>query len=125
MTDKLTPVRCGCGGEAEVHIMGHELINAQYYINCEKCDTRTWFFDTEAEAVTAWNKAMGVSKMENTTERTVKVERKKLTEDVVIGAGTFRKGTSVISRCSCGRWVRVGDKYCAECGAKLDWGKDE
>lgn len=49
MTDELTPVRCGCGGEAEVHIMGHELTKAQYYINCEKCDTRTWFFDTEAE----------------------------------------------------------------------------
>lgn len=59
MSDELKPVRCGCGGEAEVHIMGHELTKTQYYINCEKCDTRTWLFDTEAEAVTVWNKAMG------------------------------------------------------------------
>ena len=58
-SNNLKPVNCGCGGEAEVHIMGHELTKAQYYINCEKCDTRTWFFDTEAEAIAVWNKAMG------------------------------------------------------------------
>lgn len=59
MSDELKPVNCGCGGEAEVHAMRHELTKAQYYINCEKCDTRTWFFDSESEAIETWNKAMG------------------------------------------------------------------
>lgn len=67
-------VNCGCGGEAFVHIMGHELTKTQYYINCEKCDTRTWFFDTEAEAVTVWNKAMGSTEKSSIVERIAKVE---------------------------------------------------
>ena len=100
MTDELKPVRCGCGREAEVHVMGHEMSDAQYYIKCEKCDTRTWFFDSEAEAVKTWNKAMG--------ELTAKVEWSEVDGCHLCG----NCGYAVNPHC---------EVYCAGCGARLEW----
>ena len=59
MTDELKPVRCGCGGEAFVHLMGFEKVETRYYVQCDECGTRTEIQYTEAEAIEAWNKAMG------------------------------------------------------------------
>ena len=52
------PVNCGCGGEAIVDR------NAPNWtvIHCEKCGICLNNFDTEVEAVKAWNKAMGADK---------------------------------------------------------------
>ena len=51
-----------------------------------------------------------------------KCERVKLQEDIKIGNGTFRKGTSVCGKCpACESWVQIQDKYCRYCGQKLDW----
>lgn len=56
MTDELKPVKCGCGGEAKV-IM---LIPEVYAVECSKCWIRTGSpACTEAEAIEAWNRAMG------------------------------------------------------------------
>lgn len=60
MTDELKPVRCGCGGEAKV--VKHEYFECSptYGVTCYKCGTATnQGFDTEAEAIQAWNRAMG------------------------------------------------------------------
>ena len=54
MTDELKPVRCGCGGEAMLLV---DMNN--YSIMCRKCGISTENYDTEAEAVQAWNRAMG------------------------------------------------------------------
>lgn len=103
-----------CGGEAWVI----QILEDLYAVECRKCWTRTGTYQpTEAEAIEAWNRR---------AERTAKVEFERLEEDVKIGAGTFRKGTTVLSKCSaCDGWVKPGDTYCYHCGAKLDWSDDE
>ena len=122
-SNNLKPVRCGCGGEVEVHIMGHEMTKAQYYINCEKCDTRTWFYDTEAEAITAWNKAMGAKDINvPDKERTAKVKNIQTDwhDDEYIND---RLGEMYhFGDCdNCGETVTEGQKYCSYCGARLEW----
>ena len=67
MTDELKPVRCGCGGEAEVR--GFENIDdsISIYVCCSKCHTSTVSFtgeQAEENAIEAWNRAMGASKSE-------------------------------------------------------------
>ena len=70
MTDELTPVRCGCGGEAIAYIQSMDggfwhLIN----VSCSKCGISTPKYDTEAEAIEAWNRAMGSAEKSSTVER--------------------------------------------------------
>jgi len=57
MTDELKPVRCGCGGEAQVFFPFTN--NSVYMIECKKCGICTSAYETEAEAIEAWNRAMG------------------------------------------------------------------
>ena len=60
MTDELKPVNCGCGGEAEVVKHTFHGASPSYGVECTNCHTESWqFYNTEAEAVTAWNRAMG------------------------------------------------------------------
>ena len=67
MSDELKPVRCGCGGEAfhdtvrgwnpvreDALVLWHRVI-------CKNCGTQTKAFYIEAEAIEAWNKAMGAT----------------------------------------------------------------
>ena len=77
MTDELKPVRCGCGGEAKVEwANGYDPFaekrksNLWYGVICKKCKIQTKAYYTEAEAITAWNRAMGVVAKNATTERT-------------------------------------------------------
>lgn len=104
MTDELTPVRCGCGGEAVVH--EHEY--GEYEVYCPRCFITTDDYVTEAKAITAWNRAMG--------ERTAKVEE-------VEKPNVFK--------CSeCGQYFHSTAwgspvEYCSRCGAKLDWSEHE
>lgn len=106
MSDELKPVRCGCGGEAEVIKHTFHGASPSYGVACRKCRTESWqFFETEAEAVTAWNKTMG--------ERTAKVEVLYRDESVIFG------------HCECGQAVNTYSIYCHKCGAKLDWSGNE
>ena len=94
MTDELKPVPCGCGGEAKV-----EEWVGRWYVRCQKsnCLISTKNCDTEAEAITAWNRAMG--------ERTAKV----------------KKGAYDLMRCECGMPVSSNYEYCPKCRARLEW----
>lgn len=49
------PVKCGCGGEP---VVGHIETSDRWYIGCPDCDICTGLYNTEAEVVTAWNRAM-------------------------------------------------------------------
>lgn len=60
MTDELKPVRCGCGGEAK--IVKSRL--GPWFIYCDKCKMCSGYYDSEAEAVTAWNRAMRRAKVD-------------------------------------------------------------
>ena len=137
MTEELKPVRCGCGGEAVVrHIeKTSNLPKDRWYIGCPKCDICTGLYDTEAEAVQAWNKAMGVTHEKaidylQTTgwmqdhDRQM-TERKKgewVKEDL---SGYLTPGGNSIYHCSeCGHaegpypHPRLTD-FCPNCGADL------
>lgn len=57
MTDELKPVRCGCGGEAVIYVT--HWWGKCYVCECEECGTASRPCNTEAEAVKAWNRAMG------------------------------------------------------------------
>lgn len=46
--DKLKPCPF-CGGEAEI------AYSRNYYVWCDKCETRGDWYSTEAEAIKAWN----------------------------------------------------------------------
>ena len=61
MTDELKPVPCGCGGEAKVHHVDMIPYHLQdrWYVSCPSCNICTDMYYTEAEAVQAWNRAMG------------------------------------------------------------------
>ena len=69
MTDELKPVNCGCGGEARVVKHEYYMCSPTYGVTCYKCGTATnQGFDTEAEAVEAWNMAMGTDKVDELIE---------------------------------------------------------
>lgn len=60
MSEELKPARCGCGGEAEVIKHTFHGASPSYGVECTNCHTESsQFYDTEAEAIMAWNKAMG------------------------------------------------------------------
>ena len=111
------PVKCGCGGESKIYSWNEEddgIQSIHYHAICMKCGIETNAYDTEAEAITAWNKAMG--------ERTTKVE------DIQVEWGddeyvNDRMGDMYhYGNCgNCGETVSHNQKYCHECGARLEW----
>lgn len=109
MESELKPVRCGCGGEAKViSYLSREYCKMAYYVRCVECGTETDDLHSEAEAITAWNRAMGADAYKTkATERTAKV---------VEG----QKGSWYCT--GCGKWCDKGeDIYCAHCGCRLEW----
>lgn len=59
MSDELKPVRCGCGGEAVIYVT--HWWGKCYVCECDECGTASRPCNTEAEAITAWNKAMNIT----------------------------------------------------------------
>ena len=119
MTDELKPVRCGCGGEAHHDSAScwnpeqeEWMPNFWHRVVCKNCGTQTKAFYTEAEAITAWNRAMG--------ERTAKVEA---VEKPIIG-DTEGKTIKVTSCGNCKNTVSIFDNFCPGCGCRLIWGDD-
>ena len=55
MTDELKPVRCGCGGATR---RCADPITGQWFVQCRACGTVALYYNSEAEAVEAWNRAM-------------------------------------------------------------------
>ena len=58
MSEELKPVNCGCGGEVQTG----KSYSGFYSVECMNCGMQSGYYDTEAEAVTAWNMAMGTEK---------------------------------------------------------------
>jgi len=44
-----------CGSEVELDETLHQLTPLQYFVHCKKCAVESDLFDTEAEAILAWN----------------------------------------------------------------------
>ena len=108
--DEMKPVRCGCGGEAWTdYIIGEPSEGVGWFVCCKNCEIQLPpEYDTEAEAITAWNRAMG--------ERTAKVEEVEKPN---------------VYKCSkCGQYFHSTAwgspvEYCSRCGTKLDWSGNE
>ena len=106
----MKPVRCGCGGETIVLPCFKPNLQRQYIVICLSCQTKTEYKNTEAEAITAWNRAMG--------ERTAKV----LEHDASITDTDGDKYHRTEYLCGgCKKKVIGGDDYCSHCGARLEW----
>ena len=132
MTDELKPVRCGCGGEANV-ISGVNIPRS--LVICKKCGIGTMTYDTEAEAVEAWNKAMSGSaeeklkafwdgmSAEKKAESAEPEERKAkvLKHDVNFRVMGYPQEISEMLCGECHGKVLDGDTYCSHCGARLEW----
>ena len=107
MTDNMKPVRCGCGGEAKV---GEVRIWGKYYaVKCYECGIETDPQSTEAEAVAAWNRAMGNRYKLSRFERTAKATR---------------KPEAFFYRCEYGYGLcceKNDMNYCPHCGCRLEW----
>ena len=120
MSEELKPVKCGCGGEASAYA-----VPPYRYIKCSECGIETGRYYTFAEAITAWNKAIGkdmnVPSKAEPEERTAKVEE----------VDVSRNPNNNVYRClNCGLYMHRTAwgrdvKYCANCGAKLDWSENE
>ena len=101
---------CRCGGKAVLLIAESKQILGErvYSVFCEDCRIRTDYFPSAQEACEAWNKVMG--------DQTA----------VVINAhGNYdAEGHPLLVSGACGNCdnpVIMDDKYCSECGFKLDW----
>ena len=121
-SSELKPVRCGCGGEAKViSYLSREYCKMAYYVRCVECGTETDDLHTEAEAVQAWNRAMGAKDINvPNKERTAKV----IEHDGVVTMDG-RKYHHMEYLCGhCKKKVIGGDDYCSHCGCRLDWNED-
>lgn len=58
MSNKIEP--CLCGGNVKT-----ALFNNFHWIYCEKCQTATYHFRTEREAVVSWNKLQAAKRAVN------------------------------------------------------------
>ena len=111
MTGELKPVKCGCGGEANIYTYEARWKKTedgyQRSVGCLKCGIATQLYDTEAEAVTAWNRAMGADQFREVTK---KIER------------TAKVMNDGINYCeNCEGYVEAPMAYCPYCGCRLEW----
>ena len=116
MNDELKPVKCGCGGEAQIRQDG-----TLYYVRCPECGTESADYQFPVEAIEAWNRAMGADQFRDLTkkiERTAKVDCKRY-----IGTSTGIVGEiKVTGICEiCHNAVVDRYSFCPNCGSRLEW----
>ena len=102
-----------CGGEAEIHPSNDwdvKFTGSTYFAWCDKCETRGDYYNTEAEAIAAWN---------TRAERTCRME---LTD---LNSGSAYRDVWLCGECG-GQveqhtFLGKSDKpnYCPNCGRKV------
>lgn len=108
MSEELKPCPF-CGGEAQTG----KSYSGFYSVECMNCGMQSGYYDTESEAITAWNRAMG--------ERTAKVIEHDASITVTDG---YKYQRSEYLCGACKKKVIGGDEYCSHCGCRLDWDED-
>ena len=132
MTNEMKPVRCGCGGWPVICIRGKDMYwqpCGLYEVHCQDCGLNTKRYDTEAEAITAWNRAMSGVAKNATTERSVQEcaenarcnERTAKVTTVEKPIEGSVRTISVMACENCENVVSIFDSYCPGCGARLEW----
>ena len=87
----------------------------RWWVVCNRCGIGTLSFTSKEKAIEAWNKAMGKDIDVPAKERTYTVTDIHVDEYYCPACGAEIPHDH----------EDKGDNYCRECGAKLDWGKDE
>lgn len=109
MDNELKPVHCNCGGEAEAIVLEDYETNEPWHIvQCNKCKIETDEYRTKAEAITAWNKAMGAKDINVPDKEIVLIE-------------PFDANLTHVGYCMCGELVNINYSYCPRCGRKIEW----
>jgi hypothetical protein len=146
MSDELKPVRCGCGGEAIIGLKEWEDRKGNYHENsfvyCNDCSISTGGYLTEAEAIEAWNTAMGTNTRKllevlvhdatdtnvgDKFDKDIDVPAKERTAKVVehdasvTDTDGYKYHRSEYLCGACKKKVIGGDEYCSHCGARLEW----
>lgn len=120
MTDDLKLVRCGCGGEASIYTYEARWKKTedgyQRSVGCLKCGISTQLYDTEAEAVQAWNRAMGSTEKSSTVERTAKVIEDEWTEHKMMSRDY---GKIYYQHDCCCDLYESPYQFCPYCGKKM------
>ena len=126
MTDELKPVLCGCGGEAEIgkkYLMGNL---PDVYVICGNCSIRTGEYYSEAEAVEAWNTAMGTNTrrllevlVHDATDNSLPVEQTAKVKHLERRSETSMSWEGICT--NCGSYTIHEMNYCFHCGARLEW----
>lgn len=131
MEDEIKIANCGCGGEAVHGKWVRKVGVIAHAVGCKNCGIQTKPYPTEAEAITAWNRAMGAKDINvpnkfvtdtnvGNKERTAKV----VSDDVIITVNGYRYHYEEYLCNACKKKVFSCDSYCSHCGAKLDWSKE-
>ena len=109
MSEELKPIRCGCGGEAEIFHITPEGCEGSYCVRCTECLTQTPFFNKDKnKAIEVWNTAMSVKDINVLDKATVIIE-------------PFTTDMNHVGYCKCGYLVNAEWEYCPLCGARLEW----
>lgn len=119
MNNELKTVQCGCGGEAVHGKWVRKVGVIAHAVGCKNCGIQTKPYPTEAEAITAWNRAMGAKDINvpNKFVTDTNVGNKERTAKII---GNYWRGVEYFCG-DCKKKVLSSDDYCSHCGAKLDW----
>lgn len=96
-----------CGGKAEIHPSNDwdaKFTGATFFAWCDKCETRGDYYNTEAEAIAAWN---------------TRAERICHIEYPYYGDAPVINGQPRCSECKTEFVVGMFPNYCPNCGAKV------
>lgn len=117
----LKPVNCGCGGEAVANDYIDRYENkTEYFVHCVKCGICSADYNTESEAVTAWNRAMsGSAEKSSVVERTAKVEEDEWTEHKMLARDY---GKIYYQHDCCCDLYESPYQFCPYCGKKMKRG---
>lgn len=134
--NELTPIRCGCGGEAKIY-KAYEV--KLFFVACKNCQVRTTDYDSATEAIEAWNKAMGgVVTYPSTTPNGVYTSGCTTTNtidpnkdfhpvrDFMVKPERTAKVFQSIDEYRCPKCfyrfeTTAIPQYCPKCGARLEW----
>lgn len=98
-----------CGKIAIIKKTSDHFTRKKYFIYCSKCKGRTKYYNTENEAIKAWNHRIS--------------PKSEVIEHIMTITDTDRNKYSRSEYLcgACKKKVLAEDEYCSHCGEQLDW----
>ena len=121
--NELKPVRCRCGGKASV-LIGVRRRYTYFIVQCWKCGIKVER-NLKDEAIKIWNRVMDETDINVGCKfgKDINVPSKEQVANVKNQHyDYFPYEFELIGDCeNCGETIRLGEKFCHECGTRLDW----